>query len=160
VKGLHEDMSTPDTRRSDTPQKYNPVSIEALVNLMLGAYYPGHSGNIIHSRVRYFDPVKQRAGLPEDVAVLVEKIGPTSIDLVLINVNQVYTRTVIVQMGAYAEHQCISVSRGGQRELINSSYFNVRLLPGAGEKITINIKRYANQPTLAFPWDQDWMVNK
>jgi len=30
----------------------------------------------------------------------------------------------------------------------------------AGETLTINLRRYANQPTLAFPWDRGWMVKK
>jgi hypothetical protein len=43
---------------------------------------------------------------------------------------------------------------GGQSFAVNAPYFNVRLAPGAGETLTIQLRRYANQPTLAFPWDR------
>jgi hypothetical protein len=29
----------------------------------------------------------------------------------------------------------------------------VRLAPGAGAKLTIRMKRFANDPTLSFPWE-------
>jgi hypothetical protein len=35
---------------------------------------------------------------------------------------------------------------------VNGPWFNVRLAPGAGQTLTIGVRRYANQPTLAFPW--------
>ncbi|MCX6636264.1 MAG: hypothetical protein NT090_14465, partial [Acidobacteria bacterium] len=72
VKGIREDPTTPDTRASDDPQRLNPFSEDVLVNLTLGGNGPEKAGNILHSRVRYFDPAKQRAGLPADVAALVE----------------------------------------------------------------------------------------
>ena len=50
---------------------YNPATVPTLVNLMLGGLYPGHVGSPLHCRVRYFDPEKHRAGLPDDVAALV-----------------------------------------------------------------------------------------
>ena len=30
----------------------------------------------------------------------------------------------------------------------------VRLAPGAGATLTLAMTRYANQPTVAFPWDR------
>ena len=33
-------------------------------------------------------------------------------------------------------------------------WFTVRLAPGAGRRLVIRTRRYANQPTLAFPWDR------
>ena len=32
------------------------------------------------------------------------------------------------------------------------SAFEVRLAPGAGATLNVAMRRYANQPTLAFPW--------
>lgn len=139
VQGFREDPSTADTRSSDLAQRWNPVATTALVNLTLGANEPGTSGNIVHSAVRYFDPVRRRAGLPEGVAALVEKIRPEEIVLTLVNTNQVEGRAVIVQMGAYGEH---------------GAHLQVKLGPGAGDTLTIARKRYANRPSLAFPWDR------
>ena len=154
VQGLREDPSTPDTRGSDYSQRFNPVSTTALVNLTLGGNEPGAIGNVLHSRVRYFDPRNRRAGLPEDVAALVEKIRPNDIVLMLVNTNPARARTVTVQMGAYAEHHCESVEAGGRTIAVDAPRFQVRLAPGAGARLTVNMKRYAHQPTLAFPWDQ------
>ncbi len=153
VQGLREDPSTPDTRYADTPQRYNPVATTALINLTLGANDPGNAGNILHSRVRYFDPVRRRAGLPDDVAALVERILPEEIVLALVNTNPVDTREVIVQMGAYREHHCDNVTVGGRKIVIDAPFFRVRLAPGSGDLLTISMKRYARQPTLALPWE-------
>ena len=35
---------------------------------------------------------------------------------------------------------------------VNARSFDVRLAPGAGARLTLRMKRYANQPTLALPW--------
>jgi hypothetical protein len=113
MEGMRQDMSTTDTRPSDGAQRFSPVATETLVNLTLGGNDPGKDGNILHSRVRYFDPERRRAGLPEDVAALVEKISPDSIVLTLVNTSPVHGRDVVVQTGAFAEHQCMAVERGG-----------------------------------------------
>jgi len=35
-----------------------------------------------------------------------------------------------------------------------SKAFTVQLAPGAGAKVTLVMKRYANPPTAKFPWDR------
>ena len=74
MEGMRQDASTPDTRLSDDMLKYNPGINSCLNQLMLGGLIPRH-GEALHCRVRYFDPVRRRAGTPEDVAVLVEGMG-------------------------------------------------------------------------------------
>ena len=154
VKGLRDDPSTPDTRGSDYSQGFNPVATDALTNLTAGGNDPGSSGNILHSRVRYFDPARRRAGLPEDVAALVEKIRPADIVLTLVNTNPVDGRELIVQMGAYGEHHSTSISLGDRNISVDSPLFRVRLAPGAGASMTIRMNRYTHTPSLAFPWDR------
>jgi hypothetical protein len=65
---------------------------------------------------------------------------------------------VMVQTGAYGEHQAVSVMAGGNGKTtaVDAPYFEVRLAPGAGERLTVAMKRYVNDPTLAFPWDRGW----
>ena len=155
VAGLRADASTPDTRASDDPQRFNPVATTALLNLTLGANDPGSIGNILHARVRYFDPVARRAGLAPDVAALVESLREREVVLTLVNTNPVHARRLIVQLGAYAEHHGESVTVGGRRMNLDGPHFEVRLAPGAGERLTITMRRYARRPTLAFPWDQN-----
>jgi len=106
--------------------------------------------------VRYFDGERRRAGLSQDIAALVEQIRPDGITLTLANTSTVHTRRVIVQTGAYGEHQAVSVTVGGKRTAIEAPYFEVRIAPAVAEKLTVTMRRYVNDPTLAFPWDRGW----
>lgn len=141
----------------------NPVSTRALINLTMGGNDPNGSGHgplPLHTQVRHFDPERRRAGLPEDVAALVERIEPDGVTLALVNTSPFEYRTVTVQMGAYAEHHATSVDVGDRTFAIDAPYFTVRLAPGTGDTLTIRVRRYVHQPTLAFPWDRGWMVKK
>ncbi len=152
VEGMRADESTPDTRPSDGAQRFNPVATETLVNLMLGGNDPGSSGNVLHARLRYFDPVTRRAGLPEDVAALVEKLTADSVTVTLVNTSPVHGRELTVQLGAFAEHEGVAVTVDGKRTALEGSHFEVTLAPGAGASLEIAMKRYAKAPTAAFPW--------
>lgn len=155
MEALRNDPTTVDTRLADWPARYNPLgpSIE-LNRLMQGGYLRGKI-YVLHCRVRYFDPARHRAGLPENVASLVTKVSDTMTKVTLVNIDQVEARDVIVQTGGYGEHQCIRVEAGGRTLPVNDKRFSVRLEPGAGAELTIHVDRYANQPSLAFPWHGD-----
>ena len=56
-------------------------------------------------------------------------------------------------LGAYGEHQIVSISDGKATTPVDASSFAVRLAPGAGAKLTLKMKRFANDPTLSFPWE-------
>jgi hypothetical protein len=147
------DHSTPDTRLSDDPMAYNPATVQALVQLMLGGLPLKHQGEVLHARLRYFDPLHRRPGLPEDVAALVDSLGDSSASVILVNLDQSEPRTVIVQGGAYGEHRCEAVAVAGTTTSIGGSRFRVTLAPGAGGRLTIGMKRYALTPALVQPWD-------
>jgi len=149
VQGMRQDTTTPDTRLSDDPMPFNPATVRTLVELMLGGLVPRH-GEPLHCRVRYFDPLRCRAGIPEDVAALVEGMTDEDVTLTLVNLNQIESRTVVVQGGAYAEHQLISAATDNQVLSLDQPFFTVCLAPGSGSRIVIKMKRYANQPTLLF----------
>lgn len=154
VKGFRDDAVTPDMRALDHAQRFNPVETTALFNLMTGGNDPGTSGNVIHARLRYFDPVRRRAGVPEDVAALVDSLEDGAATVTLVNLSQTAERSVIVQTGAYSEHTAIDVAVGDQKWPINASHFEVRLAPGAGSRLQITMRRYVNQPSLDLPWDK------
>ena len=158
VQQIRADTTTPDTRLADDPMPFNPATVRNLVNLMLGGIHPGHIGSPLHCRVRYFDPIARRAGLPADVGALVEKLSADETTLTLVNISPQYPRTVIVQGVAFGEHQCEKVTVNNTTTTIDHPYFEVRLEPGAGARLVIGMKRYANQPTLAHPWDRPRMV--
>ena len=137
-------MARPRDTRSSTGFPRS-VAVNSLLHLMLGANYPGGSGNALHAQLRYFDPDRRRAGLAPDVGALVERISAAGVTLILVNTSPVHGRDVVVQTGGYGEHRCTSV---------DDSHFRVRLEPGSGGRLVLSLKRYANVPTLAFPWDR------
>ncbi len=157
-------------------QTVNPVTTEALVQLMLGAPQIIYNGGLLHATVRYFDPVRSRPGLPPDVAALVTKLRADGAELELINLNPFESRQVIVQGGAFGEHQFTTVRykvRTDPEPLqpdsftradftlsektvpINRKFFEVSLPPGTGLTVEAGMKRFANRPTYAFPWHGD-----
>ena len=159
MRRIEEELSTPEDRwrewRSDQFYPYNPVSTTALVNLTLGGNDPGNSGNVIHSRLRYFDPLRRRAGLPEDVAALVTRIAPDLVSVTLVNTSRDTARDVVLQAGSYGEHQFTTLeSADGRSRQVDARSFTVRLEPGSGAELQLGMRRYANQPTLSFPWDR------
>ena len=151
VQGMRNDPTTPDTRLADWPLSLDPVATHELVRLMLGGYLHGKIF-VPHTRVRYFDPERNRAGIPPRVASLVTEMNNKMVRLILVNVDQLQARDLILQTGSYGEHQALSVEMGGKRVPIDHHFFPVRLAPGAGTELTIHMQRYANPPTLAFPW--------
>ena len=148
---LKNDPTTPDTRLSDNPNHINPALVGNLFQLMLGGPQP-YRAQAVHCRLRYFDPEQRRPGLPEEVGALVDAITEETTRVTLVNVNQLEEKSIIVQNGAYGEHECLSVNLEGKETAVDSRSFKVRLAPGAGATMTIKINRYASQPTLQFPW--------
>jgi hypothetical protein len=155
VAGQRADTTTPDTRLADDPMGFNPASVRALLELTMGAIHPGARGAPLHARLRYFDPQGRRPGLPEGVGALVDRLTADSAAVTLVNTDQLHGRTLIVQAGAYAEHRFESVTIGEDQSRIAGTHFTVHLAPGAGARLEMRMKRYANTPTLAFPWHDE-----
>src|SRR4029079_3402991 len=98
----------PDMSMSDDMNRYNPgTTIGALTQLMLGGMPTGRDVHTLFAQVRYFDPAGRRAGLPPQVGALVERIGEREVTLQLVNLDPVDEKVVVVQGGAYAEHQIV-----------------------------------------------------
>ena len=152
VAGLRADTMPRDKRTSDHPQRFNPARISSLTELALGANPPGSSGNVLHTRLLYYDPARRRVGLPEDVAALVESITPQGVKVRLVNLDQLESRTVVVRAGAYGEHRFGTI-RGDAQGAVNGNVLQVELAPGAGGLLEISMDLLANRPRLAMPWD-------
>ena len=155
VQAMENDPTTPDTRLADYLLDLNPARTDELVKLTLGGFFGGRIW-ILHSRFRYFDPERRRAGLPPDVGALVEKLAADSATLTLVNLNPIEPRTVIVQAGGYGEHQFESAELAGRNVTIGGPLVTVRLAPGCGGRIVFRMTRYKNLPTFAHPWDRGW----
>ncbi len=153
MQGVDEDTNSRDTRLSDNTLKFNTANTSCLTQLMLGALTPRY-GEPLHARLRYFDPENRRAGIPDDVAALVEGMTDTTTTLSLVNVNPVEGRRLIVQAGAYSEHQVTEAEFNGDVVTPDRPFFTVSLAPGSGGRLVIKHQRYANQPTLSHPWDR------
>lgn len=152
VAAMRADTTTPDTRLADDPMKFNPATVDALRQLMIAGLDPGRGGGPLHCRLRYFDPARRRAGIPDDVAALIDENSIDQIGVTLVNINQSESRDVVVQGGAYGEHRLVFAKVGDQRREIDASSIRVTLGPGCGKRIVLVFDRYANQPTLKFPW--------
>lgn len=152
MEDLRNDPTTPDTRLADWPARYNPLQPMMELNRLSQGGYIAAKMYVLHCRVRYFDPARYRAGLPEDVASLVTGVHEDWTTVKLVNLDQVNARDVVVQTGGYGEHQCSRVESGGSTLTVNDNHFTVHLEPGAGTELTIHHERYANQPSLKFPW--------
>ncbi|MEP7363901.1 MAG: hypothetical protein ABI972_11645 [Acidobacteriota bacterium] len=157
---IRRDQTTADSRLADYLLDLNPATTNALTNLTLGGYFATGRVWVLHSRFRYFDPVKRRAGLPEDVAALVQKLGADSATVTLVNVNPIEAREVAVQAGGYGEHRFEAMTVNGKTVAFSSPVATIRLDPGAGATIECKMSRYANRPTFAFPWDRGWYPAK
>ncbi|MDB2499781.1 hypothetical protein N9X40_02885 [bacterium] len=151
VAGMRADTTTPDTRLADDPMKYNPATVQTLNKLMMAGLDPGRGAAPLHCRLRYFDPINRRAGIPEDVAALIHSISDHEVSVTLVNLNQSNPRELIVQAGAYGEHKVTEIQMGDQSLRVDNSNFQVTLALGSGARLVIKNDRYAVQPTMSFP---------
>ncbi len=154
IQVMHDDDTTADTRLADYLLDMQPVTTDALLNLSTGGYFARGRVWVLHSRFRYFDPERRRAGLPEDVAALVDQLTASEASVTLVNTNPVTPRTITIQAGGYAEHEFTNVTLDGKTVPINGRHLTLRLSAGAGAKLRFTMKRYAQRPTFAFPWNQ------
>jgi hypothetical protein len=152
VEGIRKDQSKPDKRLADNMLDLNPVTTTALIQLTQGGLEPDRRGNLVNSRLRYFDPAQKRAGLPEDVGALISEMTDTSTTVTLVNLNATTPRTLVVQGGAYGEHVIESVDWNGKAIPVGKPHFTVMLNPGAGGKLVLTMKRYAGDATVKFPF--------
>ena len=156
LQRIREDQTAPAEQDVHHWQKLNPVILEGLVQLMLGAPNHIYHGGLLHASVRYFDPARKRPGLPPDVAALVERLTPDGIRLRLVNLHPTEPRTVTVQAGMFAEHEFTRVRQvvhyPYQFDKIDSRHFNVELVPAGVGRLEVDMRRFVHAPTYVFPW--------
>ncbi|MNH90079.1 hypothetical protein D3C73_426120 [compost metagenome] len=151
-----------DTNSIHIWQEMNPVIMESLVQLMLGAPMHISHGGLQHSRIRYFDAMLKRPGLPESVGALIDSLTDTSVTVTLVNLSLFEEREVILQAGSFGEHAFQEVSLFNEQgdlvktESVEDKWLGVHLGRGAGIKLVITMKRYVNSPTYDTPWEQEF----
>jgi hypothetical protein len=149
---LRNDTSRPPDRDVHHWQRHNPVVLEGLVQTMLGSPNHIYHGGLLHCRVFYFDPARKRPGLPPGVAALVDRVSPEGISLNLVNLDPNRPREVIVQAGAFGEHEFTSLRLQDQQKPIDRQLLLVRLAPGSGGRLDLGMKRFAHRPSYGFRW--------
>jgi hypothetical protein len=97
---------------------------------------------------------RREPGLPPGVAALVTRLEAGLTEVELINTDLLAAKHVLIQGGAYGEHQIIEVTSPAGAKTVNQSFFQVNLAAGAGATLRLSMRRYANQPTYAFPWSR------
>ncbi|MBM3216914.1 hypothetical protein FJZ36_18625 [Candidatus Poribacteria bacterium] len=132
----------------------NPVVCAVLAQLTTGAPYPIYHGGLLHARVRYYDADRRRAGLPVDVAALVESVAPSAFRLTLVNTSPQHVRTVIAQPGAFGEHEFAAArnAASGEEHRIDGSWLTVQLAPAASITLDVSTRRFARSPSFDTPW--------
>jgi hypothetical protein len=164
AKAQRQDKTTPDTRLADAVLDENPAQVTALLQTMMGALHiarpawaPSSSssgGSPLYARLRYFDPDRRRAGVPEDVGALIDRMTAQETAVTLVNLNPVEPRNVVIQAGGYGEHRIRSVAIDGVTREIGGDQMTVQLAPGSGARLVLAMDRYVNPPTLSFPWQR------
>lgn len=156
LEAIRHDDGDPETWDVHHWQQLNPVGTEALVQLTLGGPQVIYHGGLLHCAVRYFDARARRAGLPPDVAALVESVGPDGVTVTLVNTHALDERELFVQAGAFAEHEFTTVAADeGEPAPLCGRHFRVRLAPSGALKLRLTMRRYAHRPTYDRPWDRD-----
>ena len=119
------DTQDPADYKDDYLQIRNPITVEGLLQLTLGAPSPLYNGGLLMARLRYYDADNKRPGLPSNVAALVEELESESTIVHLVNLHPTKSRRVILQAGAFGEHQFTSVQYTVRGTASQSSTFNL-----------------------------------
>jgi hypothetical protein len=151
---IRNENGDPETWVDNKWINHDPVRMDNLVRLTIGAMPIHKRGEMLHAQVRYFDPENKRAGLPSDVAALVSRIEEDWIQIEVSNVNQFERRQLVIQGGTYGEHQIKSIQIvDSSEELIDAKALTLDLGPGAGFSVKLMLDRYINKPSYQFPWN-------
>jgi hypothetical protein len=156
-------------------QELNPVLTEALVQLTLGAPQVVYNGGLLFASLRYFDAVRQRPGLPDDVAALVTSVAQQEVVVELVNLSPTEEREVILQAGSFGEHHFTTVSHLARRDAnsypgkpglyawpeatterrtdaVNGPQLRVILPAGTRFQATLRLERNVHMPSYTMPW--------
>ena len=153
LESVRDDAEEPDDIYIQHWIGRNPVLTNTLAQLTTGAPCPLYHGGLLNCRVRYYDAVERRPGLPSDVAALVDRVGRGWFRVALVNVSPQHSRSVILQAGAFGEHTFAHVEMDG-RDLITADnrWLRVDLDPAAATRLRITTRRFSGAPSYDTPW--------
>ena len=172
---IRQDETDPRDNHIHWWQQLNPVTTEALIQLTMGAPQMLYNGGLLMAPLRYFDTDRHRPGLPPDISALVEHVTRERVEVILVNTSTQDQRSLTLQSGTLGEHIFTDVSYARlaseyphtvgshaaphletetESTTIDGTHFEVTLPPGKELRLSIGLKRCANQPSYRFPWDE------
>jgi hypothetical protein len=136
-------------------QDTNPVHTEALIQLTCGGPQIIYHGGLLHVRLRSFDAEARRPGLPPDVAALVHALDAESTSLTLTNTSPLHERRVVLQAGAFGEHEFSDLTQlDAEPSLVTAvgdRYVTVVLPPARSVNLRLGMRRYVHRPSYTQP---------
>lgn len=129
-----------------------PVVPDGLIQMMMGTPSAVYNGGLLHTHLCYFDPQRNRMGVPDGVAALVDRVTDDSASVTLVNTDPVESRSILVQSGMFGEHAFTWVEQaGGGRMAVEGKWITVQLGPCAQIKLDVGLKRFAHRPAYGHP---------
>ncbi|MFF0267054.1 hypothetical protein [Kribbella sp. NPDC004536] len=151
-----DDQRTDRQDRSTYADQYlqvrNPITVEGLIQLTMGAPMPVYNGGLLMTRIRYFDIDRRRPGLPPDVGALVREVGREHLTVELVNLHGSEARELVIQAGGFGEHRFGTVVHEGKESTVDGRWVRVRLEPGCGVTVRLSLELFVNQPAHGFNW--------
>jgi hypothetical protein len=149
------DTADPETVDVHHWQDRNPVHTEGLIQLTCGGPQIIYHGGLLHTRLRHFDALARRPGLPPDVGALVESLDAGGLTLALANTSPLHERRLLIQAGAFGEHSFTEARElDGEQPAaleINNAQLAIRLPPGAALRLHLGMRRFVHRPSYAQP---------
>ena len=142
----------------------DPLPTDNLIRLTIGGVPVHKRGEMLHARLRYFDPDRREPGLPQGVSALVTSVAGDFVEVELVNTNLFEARQVVIQAGAYGEDQIEQaafrgIGQGARAEQtsveVGGPFLRLAMTPGAGIHLRLRTRRHARTPSYAFPWAGD-----
>ena len=176
-EAMRRDSRDLETRAREAFWPPNPIVSKGLIQVTMGTPQNIYRGGLLRAQARYFDIERGRPGLPRNVAGLVDKLGADEMGIHLVNLSNTETRSLVLQAGAFGEHQFTEVRydevgtdglsrnpaswvradwpRVGKSTRVDRKHFIVELPPSTRIRLSVGLRRFVNQPTYAFPWHGD-----
>ncbi|ELY97707.1 hypothetical protein [Natrialba aegyptia] len=148
---MREEGGVPNDVDEDYLRDRNPIVHRGLLQLTMGAPQPVYYGGLVMAQLRHFDPERERPGLPPGVAALVEDVTRDGVRLTLVNVGG-RDRDVIVQAGAYGEHEFTAIELDDERVRPESTCIRVSIPSGTRLTVAASLDRFVTEPSYALPW--------
>jgi hypothetical protein len=152
LHAIRTDSADPETIDIHHFQDHNPVTLEGLLQLTMGCPSAIYHGGLLHASLRHFDGATRRVGLPDDVAVLVRRVDAEGVDVDIINTSASAERELVIQGGAFAEHEIVGLTCEGRDEAVGDTHLSVGLAPGSGGSLRLHLARHTRPATYAHPW--------